>query len=130
MNIFKLFKRKPTYKDFTIDNTVLNRKAVSYGDIFIKSGLHEYILNNYPGGKYHYKNIRANSSTINLLDTALETNLIKTKNKYSKFYKEKALKYMAAFDRLMYAPFVDETIPDNTLRMLLPNHKEFKSEGE
>ena len=130
MNIFKLFKRKPTYKDFTINNTVLNRKAVSYGDIFVKSGLYEYILSNYPDGKYHYKNIRANSSMVNLLDTTLETNLIKTKNKYSKFYKEKALKYMAAFDRLMYAPFIDETVPDNTLRMLLPNHKEFKSEGE
>lgn len=130
MNIFKLFKRKPTYKDFIIDDTVLNKKAVSYGDIFVKAGLHEYILNNYPDSKYHYKNIRANSSTVSLLDTTLETNLIKTKNKYSKFYKEKALKYMAAFDRLMYAPFVDETVPDNTLRMLLPNHKEFKSEGE
>ena len=55
----------------------------------------------------------------------LEKHLCKTKNKYSRMYREKALLNMSAFDRLMYAPKEDIAIKDNIIRVLLPNHKEY-----
>lgn len=127
MNIFNLFKRKKNYKDFVITPEILKKKPVCYGALFKALELDKAIEALCLDGKYHYANIRANSKTIHLLDNATEQNLSKTKNKYSKIYKEHALKTMAAYDRLMFSPKADETIKDNVIRVLLPEHKEYKS---
>ena len=126
MNIFNWFKRNPTYKDFTIMPDVLkNKKIICYGNLFLSLGMEDLVKKLCINGKYHYVNIRANKTTIDTLDKMLEEHLCKTKNKYSKMYKEKALLNMSAFDRLMYAPKEDTTIKDNIIRVLLPNHKEY-----
>ncbi len=125
MRFLDLFKLKKHYKDFIISTEVLNKKPICYGDVFKILKLDKEVEKLCLDGKYHYKNIRANSNTIKLLDTKIEYNLLKTKNMYSKIYKEKALKTMAAYDRLMFAPKEDNTIKDNIIRILLPTHKNY-----
>lgn len=126
MNIFKWFKRNPTYRDFNITTDILkNKKIICYGNLFLTLGMEDLVKNLCIRGKYHYANIRANKNTIKSLDKVLEKNLCKTKNKYSKAYKEQALINMAAFDRLMYGPKEDNSLADNIIRVLLPNHKKY-----
>ena len=128
MNLKKLldvFKRKLTYQDFVITSDILKNKPVCYGELFKALQMEKAIQALCIKGKYHYMNVRANSSTINMLNNALTHNLCKTKNKYKRAYKEKALIQMSAFDNLMYAPKTDERISDNIIRLLLPNNKEY-----
>lgn len=125
--ILKLFKHTPKYKDFPINFQTLKKKPLCYGDLFKELGMVNLIEELTIGGKYHYANIRANKLTVDILDSVLKENLCKTKNKYSKMYRKHALENMSAFDRLMYAPKEDESIPNNIIRVLLPNHKNFTS---
>lgn len=123
----ELFNLKKTYKDFKITSAILKQTPICYGELFKKLGMEELITTLCVNGKYHYKNIRANKSTISFLDKTLEKNLITTKNKYSRAYKKEALKTMAQWDNLMYAPKIDERITDNVIRILLPTNKEYTS---
>ena len=125
--LFNIFKRKVNYKDFEITPEILKKKPLCYGELFKLLGMEDLIKSICLNEKYYYTNIRANMSTVKALDNKLEHFLLKTKNKYSKFYKEKYLKSMSAFDRLMYAPKIDNTIADNKIRILLPNHPEYKA---
>ena len=126
MKLFDLFKRKPKYKEFLIDDYILKQKPYCYGELFKALGMDILVRGLCIEGKYHYANIRANRSTIDSIDKMLTENLIKTKNKYSKLYRPKALESMSAFDRLMYAPKEDAVVKDNVIRVLLPNHSEYK----
>lgn len=130
MNIFNLFKLKKTYEDFIIDSNVLNKKPTCYGELFKMLGIEELIQSLCTHGKYHYKNIRANDFTIEFLDNVLTENLIKTKNKYSRAYKKEALRTMASWDNLMYAPKIDNKVTTNVIRVLLPTNKEYEQAME
>ena len=128
MSLKELIKKllpKPKFQDFIVDFDTIKKKPICYGDLFKQLGMVDLVQKILVDGKYHYANIRANSLTINILDTILKENLLKTKNRYSKMYRPKALESMSAFDRLMYAPKADESVPKNTIRVLLPNHKEY-----
>ena len=126
MKLFDIFKRKPKYKEFVVDSYILKQKPFCYGELFKALGMDILVKDLCTNGKYHYANIRANKATIESFDKMLKENLIKTKNKYSKLYRPKALESMSSFDCLMYAPKEDNTVADNIIRVLLPNHKEYK----
>lgn len=127
-NIKNLFKKKYVY--FNIDSNVFtsDKIPVCYNDFYVKTGVSikiDEIRTKNINGKYHYKNIRANKKTIEKIENSLRSNLINTKNKWSKVYKKDKLSSMASWDFLMFAPFVDDSVPDDKIMVLEPAHKEF-----
>lgn len=131
--MFKLFKnKKDTFRSYTLDNLFNDKKILSWEDVYIKTGILDHVkeINDKETGKYHYKNVRANENTINKIDDFLLDNLLHTKNKYSRMYKEHYLKSKHAMDSLCWAPFSDEKIKDNVIVMLLPDNKDFTMQSK
>lgn len=121
---------KPETVEIVIDYTPFqkDKSIICYEDFYIKSGVYEYInemvkANN--GKKYHYSNIQANETTINMIDELIEEHLVKTKNKYSKVFKEDYLKTMAAMDRLQWSPKINNTIRNDFIKIILPGNPEY-----
>ena len=77
--------------------------------------------------KYHVDNIRCNSKTYDKIMQTLKYNVVKTKNKYSKMYKEQKLHSMVAFDSLMFGPSIREDIKDDYIKIILPGDKNYKN---
>lgn len=131
----KLFKRKKDYFVYELENLLdkPDKTLVCYADLYKKLGiflkLEELKVVSHES-KYHYKNVRANEKTITKIEAALKNNLIKTKNKWSKVYKETKLTSMAAWDSLMFAPFCDNKIKDDVIVVLDPTNKEYTKLSE
>ena len=125
--LLEYFKRKKTFMDFKVTNSILLKKAVNcYGELYKELGIDDYIKNKIvTDQKYHYKNIRANTYTIRLIEDNLKHNLTTKKNKWTKMFKKEKLDSMFAFDALMFSPYVDETVPNATIRIILPSNKKF-----
>ena len=122
-----LFSKKTL--SFKITNEVMkNKRILFYEDLFKVLGMTaaiEELRAENENKKYHYKNIRANNCTIQNLNGFLTNNLVYTKNKWSKMYKEQKLHSIASFNHLMWSPFTDNTIADDEIVVLKPNHKDF-----
>lgn len=110
---------KNTYIDLDVSSIYTDNKVYLYQDIYTKINFFKCIAK----GPYHYKNVRANEQTIKLLNEKLEHNLFKTKNKYKRNYTDKYLQKIYGMDILVYAPYTDNSIPNNKIRIILPNNK-------
>lgn len=115
-----LFKK--TYIDIDISSLYQNKNICVYSDLYTFYHMYSYLAEK----KYHYTNIRANKQTVELIESKLDENLFKTKNKYNKLYTFKYLQQMAGMDKLVFAPYIDNTIKNNTIRILFPNNKLYK----
>lgn len=130
-NVFKL-RDVLHQKDVKIKESVLNdTKLCCFGDLYEACGLTPYInkMKKASGIKdnYHIDNIRMNQATYDTLCTLLKTNLKSKKNKWAKVYKDKKLESMFAYDTLCFGPYIDNSIKNNTICVILPGHKEFKT---
>ena len=67
------------------------------------------------------------SKTYDKIMQTLKYNVVKTKNKYSKMYKEQKLHSMVAFDSLMFGPSIREDIKDDYIKIILPGDKNYKN---
>lgn len=125
--VLQYFKRKKTFMDFKVTDSIFLKKTVNcYGELYKELGIEDYIKDKIvTNQKYHYKNIRANSYTIKFIEDNLKHNLITKKNKWAKFLKKEKLDSMFAFDALMFSPYIDETIPNTIIRIILPSNKEY-----
>ena len=116
--INKYFRKIEIYK---LTPAILHdKKILCYGDLYNKLNVFNSEVK-----KYHYKNIRCNVYTLKKIENLLKNNLLNTKNKYSRMYKEPKLLSILAFDNLMYAPFVDESVPNDCIIKLLDGHKKY-----
>lgn len=124
-------KRKiENYRIYTInyDNMKNDKTILTFQDFYIKTGVMlsiEKIVETSQYHKYHYKNLRANKNTCLKIRELLKHNLLNTKNKYKRMYKEKYLLNMLAVDDLYWGPYVDDSINDDKIIVLLPTHKDF-----
>lgn len=110
------------------ENFYENKNVICYVDLYNLFGVMPYIedmVEKSEFGKFHNKNIKANSNTIKKFDNFIRNNLIHTKNKYSKIYKEKYLLSMAAMDALQWAPFIDNSLENDIIKIVLPESKDF-----
>ncbi|MBR2240134.1 MAG: hypothetical protein IKO49_01100 [Bacilli bacterium] len=125
----KIFKKNT--KILKISDVIYSDKKIyCFGDLYQKLGLDKYIeqmkkSNNF--NKYHVDNIRCNSKTYTKIMQMFKYNLIKTKNKYSKMYKEPKLHSMIAFDALAFGPSIKDDIEDNYIKVILPGDKNYRN---
>lgn len=122
-----LFKRNE--KLYIITKTILNdKKIICYYDLYTKIGIIidiEEMIKQNKFRKYHYQNIQANYKTIRKLDELIRFNLVNRRNKYTRIYNKQCLANMAAMDGLQWSPKVNNSLKDDTIRVILPNNKEF-----
>lgn len=130
LSIFKqLLKRNRC--EINISEAIYSDKHIyCFGDLYEKLGINKFIeemkaKNTF--NKYHIDNIRCNSITYNKLMEMFKYNLIKTKNKYSKTYKEPKLRTMIAFDSLAFGPAIREEVKTNYIKVILPGDKEYRT---
>lgn len=131
--MFNIFKRKKDdIHSYNLTTLYNDKKVLCWEDLYKAIGIMDAVkeINDKETGRYHYKNIRANEKTINKLDEFLLDNLVNTKNRFSKMYKEKYLRSKHAMDSLCWAPFSDNNIQDDVIVMLLPNNKNFTTQIE
>lgn len=125
---FKNLFSKKTLSFKITDEVMKNKRILFYEDLFkvlgMTAALEELRAEN-ENKKYNYKNVRANNCTIQKINAFLTNNLVYTKNKWSKMYKEQKLHVIASFNQLMWSPFTDNTIADDEIVVLKPNHKNF-----
>ncbi len=125
---FKNLFSKKTVSFKITDEVMKNKRILFYEDLFkvlgITTVLEELRAEN-ENKKYDYKNVRANNCTIQKINAFLTNNLVYTKNKWSKMYKEQKLHVIASFNQLMWSPFTDNTIADDEIVVLKPKHKNF-----
>lgn len=125
---FKNLFSKKTVSFKITDEVMKNKRILFYEDLFkvlgITTVLEELRAEN-ENKKYDYKNVRANNCTIQKINAFLTNNLVYTKNKWSKMYKEQKLHVIASFNQLMWSPFTDNTIADDEIIVLKPKHKNF-----
>lgn len=108
------------------DELIKNKNLLCYEDFYKETGIMNIVKDiSNREGKYHYQNIQANELTIKKIDDILRNNLINTKNKFSKMYKEKYLETVSAMDRLMWSPKIVNQIDENIIKIILPNNKDF-----
>lgn len=105
-----------------------NKKIYSFLDFYeqpdIKKHLDKIIAKT--NEEYFFVgNLRCNSKTIEKIKKYIKHNLCKTKNKYSRMFKQERLDIICAMDFLNYSPTTDETVPDDFLIALKPNHKDY-----
>lgn len=127
-NWLKLLFKKDE-KLYAITKTILDdKKIICYYDLYTKMGIivdiKEMIKQN-KFRKYHYQNIQANYKTIRKLDELICFNLVNRRNKYTRIYNKQCLANMAAMDGLQWSPKVNNSLEDDTIRVILPNNKEF-----
>lgn len=107
-----------------------DKKIYCFGDLYQKLGLDQYIEQMKKSNEfnnYHVDNIRCNSKTYTKIMQMLKHNLIKTKNKYSRMYKEPKLHSMIAFDSLAFGPSIKEDVEDNCIKIILPGDKNYRN---
>lgn len=128
--IKSLFKKKNYFVDIKFDSEkyIKDKNVVCYSDFYTITGILDIIKqqnveNNL--GQYHYKNIQANKKTCEAIYNLLKYNLKNTKNKFKRMYKDEYLDKQIAMDNLMWAPFINDRVEDNVIKVLLPNHSEF-----
>lgn len=128
---FIKFLFKKTTKSIKLSNIIYNDKKIyCFGELYEKLGLDTYIeemKKSNEFNKYHVDNIRCNSKTYTKIIQMLKYNLIKTKNKYSKMYKEPKLNTMVAFDALAFGPSIKEDIENDCIKVILPGNKDYKN---
>lgn len=125
---FKNLFSKKTLSFKITDEVMKNKRILFYEDLFKVLGMTaaiEELRAENENKKYNYKNIRANNCTIQKINAFLTNNLVYTKNKWSKMYKEQKLHVIASFNQLMWSPFTDNTIADDEIVVLKPKHKNF-----
>ena len=116
----KLFKNNT--KLIKISDSIYSDKK-----IYCFAELYEQMKKSNEFDKYHVDNIRCNSKTYDKIMQTLKYNVVKTKNKYSKMYKEQKLHSMVAFDSLMFGPSIREDIKDDYIKIILPGDKNYKN---
>lgn len=124
-----LFKRDKTKKIINIPEEIYkNKKIYSHEDFYKELGLLTYFEEMRKQSKFdrfHIYNVRANYDTCMRIYNFIQDNLLHTKNKYSKMYKEKPLKMIAAQDFLIWSPKTTDTLKDNIIQVILPGDKEY-----
>lgn len=129
MKFFNKFFKHKFEKIINIPEDIYeNKKIFSHEEFYNSLGLIEYFnkmseQNEFK--KFHIYNVRANYKTQMKIYDFLKNNLIKTKNKYSRAYKEKALQMIAANDFLIWSPKTDENLKDNVIKIILPGHDDY-----
>lgn len=120
---------KKDYKIYRLTDIILeDKKIICYYDLYTKMGIMvdiEEMIKQNKFKKYHYQNIQANYKTIRKLDELIHFNLVNRKNKYARIYNKQCLANMAAMDGLQWSPKVNNSLEDDTIRVILPNNKEF-----
>ena len=125
----KLFKNNTKLIKIS-DSIYSDKKIYCFAELYEKLGLDKYIEQMKKSNefdKYHVDNIRCNSKTYDKIMQTLKYNVVKTKNKYSKMYKEQKLHSMVAFDSLMFGPSIREDIKDDYIEIILPGDKNYKN---
>lgn len=116
------------YIDLDFLSLHLNKKMLCYGDFYKECGVADVLkslTNESKSFKYHYANIQANTETLEKIEKILLDNLLHTKNKYSRAFKEQYLKTMAAMDNLCYSPKSNDNLEDDVIMVLLPNNPHY-----
>ena len=128
--IKKIFSKNKDLVEFDIDFNKFkdNKDIVCYDELYKALEIMKTVdkirsENNL--GKYHYKNIRTNKKTCEKIEELLKYNLLNTKNKFKKRYKEKYLLSMFSMDCLMWSPFIQDDIKDDKIVIILPENKDF-----
>lgn len=75
---------------------------------------------------FNIENIRCNEATNNRIYDLLKANIKKSKDKRVKIYTDRYRQQILAMDMLNWGPANDETVADNTIRVILPNNPTFK----
>lgn len=104
-----------------------NKNILSFVDIYDSLGIENCInciIAKTKESKLDYSNIRANEKTIQKLYDLVKENVLKSKNK--KFFTKKVKETACAMDFLMYSPYTDDTVEDDSIVILKPNHKKYK----
>ena len=104
-----------------------NKNILSFVDIYDSLGIENCInsiIAKTKESKLEYSNIRANEKTIQKLYDLVKENVLKSKKK--NFLTEKVKETACAMDFLMYSPYTDSSIKDNTIIILKPNNKNYK----
>lgn len=125
----KLFKNNTKLIKIS-DSIYSDKKIYCFAELYEKLGLNKYIEQMKKSNefdKYHVDNIRCNSKTYAKIMQTLKYNIVKTKNKYSKMYKEPKLHSMVAFDSLMFGPSIREDVKDDYIKIILPGDKNYKN---
>lgn len=125
----KLFKNNTKLIKIS-DSIYSDKKIYCFAELYEKLGLDKYIEQMKKSNEfdnYHVDNIRCNSKTYDKIMQTLKYNVVKTKNKYSKMYKEQKLHSMVAFDSLMFGPSIREDIKDDYIKIILPGDKNYKN---
>ena len=128
--IKKLFKPKPTFIILNIDYKPLkrNKNILTYESFYEAVGVWPYLMEMVEKSefkKFHYKNIQANTNTYKKIQEMLRDNLLHTRNKYSKHYKEKYILNMQAMDSLQWSPYTNNNLKDDEIKILFDNNEEY-----
>lgn len=109
------------------ENLYKDKNILSFVDIYDSLGIENCInsiIAKTKESKLEYSNIRANEKTIQKLYDLVKENVLKSKKK--KFFTKKVKETACAMDFVMYSPYTDNTIEDDTIIILKPNHKKYK----
>ena len=104
-----------------------NKNILSFVDIYDLLGIENCIngiIAKAKESKLDYSNIRANEKTIQKLYDLVKKNILEDKKK--KFFTKKVKETACAMDFLMYSPYTDNTVEDDSIVILKPNHKKYK----
>lgn len=129
-NIFSLFKRNKFFVKISLSKELYaNKTLCTFSDLYEASGVVVYIteMSKNQEGKYHVDNIRVNKKTYEKIKEILHTNILSKKNKWAKMYRSKKLETEHSFDCLLFAPKIDESVPNDVIYIYLPGHKEYKT---
>lgn len=129
LDIFKKLKKKDIL-EVQIPESFLNSKTViCYDDFYNACDLLPVIkqLNEASeANTFDIQNIRCNSKTNDLVYDLLKANIKKSKDKRVKMYTENYRLRILSMDMLNWGPSNDDEVPDNIVRIILPNNPNFK----
>lgn len=129
-NILNLFKRNKSFVKINLSKKLYADKTLcTFSDFYKAAGILVYTteMSKNQGGKYHVDNIRTNKKTYEKIERILHTNMLSKKNKWAKMYRSNKLETEHSFDCLLFAPKIDESVPNNVIYIYLPGHKEYKT---
>ena len=129
-NILNLFKRNKSFVKINLSKKLYaNKTLCTFSDFYGEAGILVYTaeMSKNQGGKYHVDNIRTNKKTYEKIEGILHTNMLSKKNKWAKMYRPNKLETEHSFDCLLFAPKIDESVPNNVIYIYLPGHKEYKT---
>lgn len=125
MEFLNILKKEVCFK--IPENLYKDKNILSFVDIYDSLGIENCInsiIAKTKESKLEYSNIRANEKTIQKLYDLVKENVLKSKKK--KFFTKKVKETTCAMDFVMYSPYTDNTIEDDTIVILKPNHKKYK----